>query len=107
MLQFDACGGCSEVPVSLGVVGIAIVLPGGDFVDEGLFVGDAAVEAPGRLDESAVIGHAIKTLSAGGEVKLDILHRIYKVYGRQLNVLGADGTRSTVAVLPQGAALSD
>ena len=50
------------------------------------------------LDESAVIGHAIKTLSAGGEVKFDIPHRIYNVYGRQLSVLGADGSRSTVAV---------
>jgi hypothetical protein len=50
------------------------------------------------LDESAVIGHAIKTLSAGGEVKFDIPHRIYRVYGRQLGVLGADGSRSTVAV---------
>ena len=30
----------------LGVIGISVVLPGGDFVDEGLFVGDAAVEAP-------------------------------------------------------------
>jgi hypothetical protein len=49
------------------------------------------------LEESAVIGHAIKTLSAGGEVKFDIPHRIYKVYGRQLSV-GADGSRSTVAV---------
>jgi hypothetical protein len=51
------------------------------------------------LDESAVIGHAIETLSAGGEVKFDIPHRIYNVYGRQLSVLGADGSRS--------AALSD
>jgi hypothetical protein len=50
------------------------------------------------LDESAIIGHAIKTLSAGGEVKFDIPHRIYNVYGRQLSVLGADGSRSTVAV---------
>jgi hypothetical protein len=48
MLEFDACCWCSELPVCLGVVGIAIVLPGGDFVDEGLFVGDAAVEALGR-----------------------------------------------------------
>jgi hypothetical protein len=55
------------------------------------------------LDESAVIGHAIKTLSAGGEVKFDIPHRIYRVYGRQLAVLGADGSRSTVAVFdPKG-----
>ncbi len=50
------------------------------------------------LDESAVIGHAIKALSAGGEVKFDIPHRIYRVYGRQLSVLGADGSRSTVAL---------
>jgi len=32
----------------LGVVGIAVVLPGGDFVDEDLFVGNAAIEALGR-----------------------------------------------------------
>jgi hypothetical protein len=50
------------------------------------------------LQESIVIDHAIKTLSAGGEVKFDIPHRIYKVYGRQLSVLGSDGSRSTVAV---------
>jgi hypothetical protein len=37
-----------EVPVCLGVVGIAGVLSGGDFVDESLFVWDAAVEALGR-----------------------------------------------------------
>jgi hypothetical protein len=28
--------------------GIAVVLPGGDFLDEGLFVGNAAIEALGR-----------------------------------------------------------
>ena len=37
-----------ELPVGLGVVGIAVVLPGGNFVDEDLFVGNAAVEALGR-----------------------------------------------------------
>jgi hypothetical protein len=48
MLEFDARVGGSEVPIGLGVVGIAVVLPGGDFVNDGLFVGDAAVEALGR-----------------------------------------------------------
>src|ERR1700730_7509801 len=48
------------------------------------------------LAESAVIDHAIRALSAGGEVKFDIPHRIYKVYGRQLSVLGAYGSRSPV-----------
>jgi hypothetical protein len=50
------------------------------------------------LEESAVIDHAIKTLSEGGEVKINIPHRVYQVYGRQLSILGADGSRSTVAV---------
>ena len=48
MLEFDACVWSCEVPVGLGVVGISILLPGSDFVDEGLSVGDAAVEALGR-----------------------------------------------------------
>jgi hypothetical protein len=50
------------------------------------------------LDESAVIDHAIKTLSEGGELKINIPHRIYQVYGRQLSITGADGARSTVAL---------
>ena len=45
MLQFDASFGRCEVPVGLGVIGISLLLPGGDFVDEGLFVGDAAIQA--------------------------------------------------------------
>jgi len=50
------------------------------------------------LEENAVIGHAIKTLSAGAEVKINIPHRVYQIYGRQLSIAGADGSRSTVAV---------
>jgi len=38
-----------EVPVCLDVLGIAVVLLGSDFVDEDLFVWDAAVEALGVL----------------------------------------------------------
>jgi hypothetical protein len=50
------------------------------------------------LDEAAVIDHAIKTLSAGGEVKFNIPQRIYRVYGRSLGVQGGDGSRSTISV---------
>jgi hypothetical protein len=50
------------------------------------------------LEESAVIDHAVKMLSAGGEVKINIPHRVYQVYGRQLSILSADGSRSTVAL---------
>src|SRR5437868_5117785 len=39
MLKFDASIFGGELPVGLGVVGIAVVLPGGDFLNEDLFVG--------------------------------------------------------------------
>ena len=48
MLKFDASIFGGELPVGLGVVGVAVVLLGGNFVDEDLFVGNAAVEALGR-----------------------------------------------------------
>lgn len=64
----------------------------------GLFTVTVADLAGTGLEENAVIDHAIKTLTAGGEVKFDIPHRIYKVYGRQLSVVGKDGSRSTFAV---------
>ena len=48
MLKFDAGIFRGELPIGLGVVGIAVVLPGGDFVYEGLFIGNAASEALGR-----------------------------------------------------------
>jgi hypothetical protein len=67
-------------------------------LNNGVFKVTVAELANTNLEESAVIGHAIKTLSEGGEVKINIPHRIYQVYGRQLSVLGADGSRSTVAV---------
>ena len=43
MFEFDASVWGCEVPIGLGVIGIAVLLPGGDFLDEGLFVRDAAV----------------------------------------------------------------
>jgi hypothetical protein len=48
MFKFGASIFGGELPIGLGVVGIAVVLPGGDFLDEGLFVGNAAIEALGR-----------------------------------------------------------
>jgi hypothetical protein len=50
------------------------------------------------LDEKAVIDHAIKRLSKNGTVKVNVPARIYQVYGRQLTVDGADGSRSMVAM---------
>jgi hypothetical protein len=66
--------------------------------DQGTFKMTIAELSDAGLDESAVIDHAIKTLSRGGEIKLDIPHRISRVFGRQLSILGADGSRSSVAL---------
>ena len=49
-----------------------------------------------NLKESAVVGHAIKMLSQNATVRLNIPARIYRVYGRQLTLEGADGSRSMV-----------
>ena len=66
--------------------------------NDSVFTVTVAELANTGVEESAVIDHAIKTLSAGGEVKIDIPHRVYQVYGRQLSIAGADGSRSTVAL---------
>ncbi len=55
------------------------------------------VELPGT-DEKAVIDHAVKSLAQGAEIKLDIPARVARVYGRQLSIASADGTRSSVAI---------
>jgi len=66
--------------------------------NNGVFKVTVAELGNADLEEGAVIDHAIKTLSEGGEVKINIPHRVYRVYGRQLSILGADGSRSTAAV---------
>jgi hypothetical protein len=49
-----------------------------------------------NFDENAVVDHAIKMLSQNATVRLNIPARIYRGYGRQLTVEGADGSRSMV-----------
>ena len=58
MLKFDASIFGGELPVCLGVVGIAVVLPGGDFVDEDLFVGNASIEARSTRRLASTAGKA-------------------------------------------------
>jgi hypothetical protein len=66
--------------------------------DNALFKVTVAELADTGLEESAVIDHAIKMMSESGEVKVNIPHRINRVYGRQLSIVGADGIRSMVAL---------
>jgi hypothetical protein len=47
--EFDSGVVCGEVPVDLPLVGVGVVLPGGQLGVEGVAVSDAAVEAlPGE-----------------------------------------------------------
>jgi hypothetical protein len=66
--------------------------------DNSLFRMTIADLSDAAMEENTVIDHAIKTLSQGGEIKVDIPHRVSQVYGRQLSIVGADGSRSLVAL---------
>ena len=50
------------------------------------------------LHEAAVIDQALKRLTQGGELKINVPHRIYRIYGRQLSVARPDGSLTTAAV---------
>jgi hypothetical protein len=66
--------------------------------DRGVFTLTIA-DIPGRAaQKDAEIDHAAKALIAGDTVKLDIPHRISRVYGRQLSIARADGSYSSVAL---------
>jgi hypothetical protein len=66
--------------------------------DKGEFKMTVAELANTGLGEKVVIDHAIKALSQDATVKVNIPARIYRVYGRQLTIDGADGSRSMVAI---------
>jgi hypothetical protein len=56
------------------------------------------VELPDAgIDNDALISHAVRTMTQGSEIKLDIQHRIRQVYGRQLTIAGADGSYAYLA----------
>jgi hypothetical protein len=64
----------------------------------GVFRMTVADVAGAAQEGNAAVDHAIKTLSRGSEIKVDIPHRISQVYGRQLSIAGPEGSRSMVAV---------
>jgi hypothetical protein len=75
VLEFDTGVVGGEVPVGLGVIGVAVVLPGGDLVSECLLVGDAAVEALAGSEANplfviAVLGLDPRTNPAIQSIKL-------------------------------------
>ena len=66
--------------------------------DGGVFRMTVADLPDPAMQESAVLDHAVRTLSQGSEIKVDIPHRISRVYGRQLSIAAPDGGYSSVAV---------
>jgi hypothetical protein len=66
--------------------------------DSGVFKMTVADLTGAGLEENAVLDHAVAALSKDGEVKVNIPARVSRVFGRQLSILGADGSRSSVAM---------
>jgi hypothetical protein len=66
--------------------------------DNSLFKMTVADGRDAGLQEAPVIEQAIKRMTQGGELKIDIPHRIYRIYGRQLSVSRPDGSLTTAAV---------
>ncbi len=67
-------------------------------LDGGLFK-MTVVELPDtNANGDALVSHAVKTLTDGSQIKLDIPHRIRSTYGRQLAVARPDGSFTYVAV---------
>jgi hypothetical protein len=66
--------------------------------DGGVFKMTVADLPDPAMLESAVLDHAVQTLSQGSEIKVNIEHRISRVYGRQLSIAAPDGSYSSVAV---------
>jgi hypothetical protein len=57
------------------------------------------VELPeAGTDGNALVSHAVKTLTDGNQIKLDIPHRIRQTYGRQLAIARSDGSFTYLAV---------
>ena len=55
-------------------------------------------DLPDANDERIEIARAMRTLALRGEIKFTSPQRIGRVFGRNLSVLGTDGSHSTVAV---------
>jgi hypothetical protein len=66
--------------------------------DNAVFKVTIAEIADPALDEKAVIDQAISNLAQGGDIKVNIAHRVGRVFGRQLSIAEADGSRLSAAV---------
>jgi hypothetical protein len=71
----DARVCCGELPVSLGVLVVSSDFPGGDFLGEGLLVGDAAIQALARQHAEFALCHVEPASVLGCVVPLEPLNQ--------------------------------
>ena len=83
MPEFDPGVGRCEVPTCLGVFSVSIALPGTDFLDQRLLVGDAAVEALRGQDAEFGFGEIKPTAVLGGVVPFEALDEAASLDGRE------------------------
>ncbi len=69
-----------------------------EYPDFGVFKLTIAEVGDGGPDENDLVSHAVKTMTEGSVIKLDIPHRIRSSYGRQFGLAGENGGYSYGAV---------
>jgi len=67
-------------------------------LDSSLFKMTVVELSENQTNGDALVSQAVKALTEGNQIKLDIPHRIRSVYGRQLAVARSDGSFTYVAV---------
>jgi len=67
-------------------------------LDGSLFKMTVVELSENQTNGDALVSQAVKALTEGNQIKLDIPHRIRSVYGRQLAVARSDGSFTYVAV---------
>ena len=67
-------------------------------LDGGLFKMTVVDLPDTNANGDALVSHAVRTLTDGSQIKLDIPHRIRSTYGRQLAFARPDGSFTYVAV---------
>ena len=66
--------------------------------NNGLFKITVADGRDANLPEDQTVQQAIRRMSAGGQIKIDFPHRIYRIYGRQMSIAKPDNSITTAAV---------
>jgi len=70
--------------------------------DGALYRATVADLSGSRVNEEQALSEAIRHLTSSAEVVVDVPHRVNQVLGRQLSIVGHDGSRSAIALFYRG-----